>query len=100
MRTPETFDINPKHLKDAVSFAEDNEYSGGRDLRVAIVKGFAREPCHQILGPSKKHDGPSGTILKNGYVIAQWGDTKRVDMTFSVTKSYLSTLGVWQLIEA
>ena len=42
MRTPETFDINPKHLEDAVSFAEDNEYSGGRDLRVAIVKGFAR----------------------------------------------------------
>jgi CubicO group peptidase (beta-lactamase class C family) len=31
-------------------------------------------------------------ILKNGYVIASWGDTKRVDMTFSVTKSYLSTV--------
>jgi CubicO group peptidase (beta-lactamase class C family) len=31
-------------------------------------------------------------ILKNGYVIASWGDTKRVDMTFSVTKSFLSTV--------
>ena len=31
-------------------------------------------------------------ILKNGYCIAKWGDTKRVDMTFSVTKSYLSTI--------
>ena len=29
-----------------VSFAKENEYSGGRDLRVAIVKGFAREPYH------------------------------------------------------
>ena len=92
MQTPEAFDINPKHMEDAVSFAKENEYSGGRDLRVAIVKGFAREPYHQILGPTKKHGGPAGMILKNGYVIAQWGDTKRVDMTFSVTKSYLSTL--------
>ena len=31
-------------------------------------------------------------ILKNGYVIAKWGDVKRVDMTFSVTKSFLSTM--------
>ncbi|MEO1654953.1 MAG: serine hydrolase, partial [Bacteroidota bacterium] len=33
-----------------------------------------------------------GMILKNGYVVAQWGDIRRVDMTFSVTKSYLSTV--------
>ena len=31
-------------------------------------------------------------ILKSGYLIARWGDTRRVDMTFSVTKSYLSTV--------
>jgi CubicO group peptidase (beta-lactamase class C family) len=31
-------------------------------------------------------------ILKKGYVVASWGDTKRVDMTFSVTKSFLSTV--------
>ena len=31
-------------------------------------------------------------ILKNGYVVAKWGDLERVDMTFSVTKSYLSTV--------
>ena len=31
-------------------------------------------------------------IIKDGYVIAEWGDTKRVDMSFSVTKSYLSTM--------
>jgi len=29
---------------------------------------------------------------QNGKIIATWGDTKRVDMTFSVTKSYLSTM--------
>jgi CubicO group peptidase (beta-lactamase class C family) len=31
-------------------------------------------------------------ILKEGYIIAEWGDIDRVDMTFSVTKSYLSTV--------
>lgn len=31
-------------------------------------------------------------ILKDGFVVSSWGDTKRVDMTFSVTKSYLSTV--------
>jgi len=31
-------------------------------------------------------------ILKDGYIIAKWGDIDRVDMTFSVTKSYLSTI--------
>jgi CubicO group peptidase (beta-lactamase class C family) len=31
-------------------------------------------------------------VIKNGYIVAQWGDLNRVDMTFSVAKSYLSTV--------
>ncbi len=84
--------VNSKKLSEAVAFAEANEYSGSRDLRIAILKGFEREPFHQILGPTKKRGGPAGMILKKGYLIAKWGDTKRVDMTFSVTKSFLSTM--------
>jgi len=79
-------------LQAAVDFAMANEYSGARDLRQAILKGFEREPYHQILGPTRKRGGPAGMILKDGYLIASWGDTRRVDMTFSVTKSYLSTV--------
>ncbi|MUP47126.1 class C beta-lactamase-related serine hydrolase [Gramella sp. BOM4] len=78
-------------LQEAVDFAMANEYSGSRDLRQAILKGFEREPYHEILGPTKRRGGPAGMILKNGYLVAEWGDTKRVDMTFSVTKSFLST---------
>jgi len=91
-KSPETFKIEDSKLKNAIAFAEANEYSGSRDLRIAIVKGFEREPFHKILGPTKKRGGPAGMILKNGYIVAQWGDTKRVDMTFSVTKSFLSTM--------
>ena len=79
-------------LSKAVQFAKNNEYSGDRDLRIAILKGFAREPFHEILGPTKKRGGPAGMIIKNGYLAASWGDLNRVDMTFSVTKSYLSTV--------
>ena len=79
-------------LVKAVSFAEQNEYTGSRDLRIAILKGFEKEPYHQILGPTKKRGGPAGIILYKGRTITQWGDLKRVDMTFSVTKSFLSTV--------
>lgn len=78
-------------LSNAIEFAENNEYSESRDLRQAILKGFQHEPYHQILGPTKRRGGPAGIILKNGYIIGEWGDTERVDMTFSVTKSFLST---------
>lgn len=91
-RSPKEVKIDEKGLQEAVRFAEENEYTGSRDLRLAIIKGFEREPFHEILGPTKKRGGPAGMILKDGYVIAQWGDTKRVDMTFSVTKSFLSTV--------
>ena len=91
-KLPEEYKLNTKRLQEAVNFAEKNEYSGSRDLRIAILKGFEREPFHEILGPTKKRGGPAGMILKNGYIIAKWGDIDRVDMTFSVTKSFLSTV--------
>lgn len=91
-RGPDDMGMDEDGVKEAVAFAEKNEYSGSRDLRIAILKGFEREPFHEILGPTKKRGGPAGMILKDGYLIASWGDTKRVDMTFSVTKSFLSTV--------
>ncbi|HLL46702.1 MAG TPA: serine hydrolase, partial [Longimicrobiaceae bacterium] len=30
--------------------------------------------------------------VRGGYIVAEWGDPHRVDMTFSVTKSFLSTV--------
>jgi len=90
--SPATLEMDTSALNTAVDFALANEYSGPKDLRLAILKGFSREPDHDILGPVKQRGGPAGIILKNGYIVAEWGDTRRVDMTFSVTKSYLSTV--------
>ena len=95
-KSPEIFDLN---LDAAIDFARKNEYTGARDLEQAILKGFEREPFHKIMGPVKRRGGPAGMILKNGYKIAEWGDVQRVDMTFSVTKSFLSTTALIALQE-
>ncbi len=91
-KKPSVFDINGAKLNEAVQYAIENEYSGSKDLRQATLKGFEREPYHKIIGPTKKRGAPAGMIIKNGYIISKWGDIDRVDMTFSVTKSYLSTV--------
>lgn len=31
-------------------------------------------------------------VIRGGYIVGEWGDLERVDMTFSVAKSYLSTV--------
>lgn len=91
-KSPAELRINIDKLQEAVSFAKTVEYTGAKDMRIAIAEGFQREPYHQILGPTKKRGGATGVIIKDGYLVAKWGDPKRVDMTFSVTKSYLSTV--------
>lgn len=91
-RTAAEYGMDAEKLSEAVEFAKANEYTGSRDLRVAIHTSFGFEPFDEIVGPTKERGGPAGMILKDGYIIAEWGDIQRVDMTFSVTKSYLSTL--------
>ncbi|MEK6476395.1 serine hydrolase [Catalinimonas sp. 4WD22] len=91
-KSPDEAGINADQLNEAVKFAQEHEYEGARDLRIAILKGFEREPYHTLAGPVKERGGPAGLIIKDGYIVAQWGDVERIDMTFSVTKSYLSTV--------
>jgi hypothetical protein len=79
-------------LDSAVRFAMRNETKTDYDLRLAVLKAYANEPDYKILGPTRHRGKPAGIILRNGYIVAQWGDVDRVDMTFSVTKSYLSTI--------
>lgn len=90
-RRPEDVGMDPDTVQVAVDFAEANEIRGPRDLRLAILDSFSSEPINTIVGPTKKRGGPSGMIVKDGFIVVEWGDTNRVDMTFSVTKSYLST---------
>jgi CubicO group peptidase (beta-lactamase class C family) len=91
-KSPTDFNMNLALFNKAIEFAKSSSNTNTKDLRQDILKGFESEPYHKILGPTKKRGESAGIILRNGYIIEQWGDVQRVDMTFSVTKSYLSTI--------
>jgi len=92
MKKPEEMNINRKLLDSAIHVALTSENNADRDLRIANMKSYSNEPDYKIIGPMKSRGGPAGLVIKNGYIVGQWGDVNRVDMTFSVTKSYLSTV--------
>lgn len=83
--------LNQALLDSAVKLAINNENKVDKDLRIAILKSYANEPDYKIIGPTKERGTAAGMIVKDGYIVAQWGDISRVDMTFSATKSFLST---------
>ena len=91
-KLPESLGLDKNKLEEAINFAVENENSVEKDLRISILHSFGREPGYRIKGPTKFRGETNGLIIKNGYIVGKWGDTKRVDMTFSVTKSYLSTV--------
>ena len=92
IKTPAELKMSTRWIDSAISFAMHNENKVDRDLRIADLKAYANEPFYKIAGPVKQRGGPAGIIIKNGYIVGQWGDIKRVDMDFSATKSYLSTV--------
>jgi CubicO group peptidase (beta-lactamase class C family) len=80
-------------LQDAVKFAIASESKESRDLKEAhYLSAFGREPFGFPLGPMKERGPATGLIIKGGYIIAEWGDPLRVDLTFSVAKSFLSSV--------
>ena len=91
-KKPEELKMNKYWLDSAVNMALKSENKVDKDLRIANMKSYSREPDYKIIGPMKERGAPAGLVIKNGYIVAQWGDVNRVDMTFSVTKSYLSTV--------
>jgi len=92
IKKPEEMKMDRKLLDSAIHVALISENKADRDLRIANMKSYSNEPDYKIIGPMKSRGGPAGLVIKNGYIVGQWGDINRVDMTFSVTKSYLSTV--------
>src|SRR5246127_1309475 len=80
-------------LAAAARYAMEHETPWKRDLGAVVAKDFEeRPPWNETLGPVRPRGGPNGLVLHAGQIVAEWGDTTRVDMTFSVAKSYLSIL--------
>ena len=84
--------FNAARLEAAVDFALENESKMNRDIGVALAQGHFEDPwpIGKTIGPVKPRAEPSGVILRYGKLVKTWGDPHRVDMTFSISKSYLA----------
>lgn len=92
-REPAALGLDKARLDDAIAYAKANENPGDKDLSQDIPRTFRREaPYNELIGPTAVRGGSSGIVIRRGYVAAEWGDTLRPDMTFSVTKTFLSTV--------
>jgi CubicO group peptidase (beta-lactamase class C family) len=84
--------MDPARLDAAIKFALANENPATKDLAVDLATTFGREPFDTPIGPIKPRGALNGIIIRRGSIVAEWGETSRVDMTFSVTKTFLSTI--------
>lgn len=96
-RKPEQAGMDAALVERAVAFAVANQNKETKDQAAAILSAFGGEPGFRLLGPAAPRGDTNGMIIRHGYIVAEWGDTRRADMTFSVTKSFLSTLAALAL---
>jgi CubicO group peptidase (beta-lactamase class C family) len=90
-RSPAQVRMDAKLVDDAIAFARANESKAPRDLELNHYTTFGREPYGEATGPLKPRGDMTGIIIRHGYIVSEWGEPERVDMTFSVTKSFVST---------
>jgi CubicO group peptidase (beta-lactamase class C family) len=91
-KAPAEVGLDAKRLKEAIDYAISAESRNPRDLTLNHYQTFGREPHGEAIGPIKDRGDPTGVIVRRGYLVAEWGEPLRVDMTHSVTKSLLSSV--------
>lgn len=91
-RSPASMGVDPAKLDSAIAFAKRNESRQARNMDSAQQQSFGKEPYSEPVGALEDRADPSGIIIYKGYIIAEWGQPSRVDITNSVTKSFLSSV--------
>lgn len=91
--TPEAEGMDSARLNQAVQAAIASENPLPKDMFQYLATTFgAHEPLSTPIGPIKDRGPANGVITRHGYIVAEWGDPKRIDMTFSVSKTFLTTV--------
>lgn len=92
-RSPEAVGMDSSLLQQAVHYAMEQATDAPADLKLAHYESpFGREPFSDPIGPLPERGPCTGLIIRHGYIVAAWGDPGRSDLTFSVAKSFLSTV--------
>ncbi len=85
-KSPAELGMDSVKLSAAVEFAQS--HGGTWDFGRDQVRTFGRP-----LGPlPEKRAATNGIILRRGYIVATFGDTRASDPVYSVAKSFLSTV--------
>ena len=86
-KSPAEVGMDAAKLTAAIEFAKARETNWPRDFSTQ-EKIFGT-----LLGPiPKARAATNGVIIRNGYVVAEFGETNAVDPTYSVAKSMLATV--------
>lgn len=89
-RAPASLGLDPALIDRAIATAQAGESNAPRDLAFNHQLTFGREPHGEPIGPFSVRGEQTGLIVHQGYIVAAWGEPEKVDMTFSVSKSFLS----------
>ena len=95
---PRAAGFDPDRLAAAAAFAQDVESRWPRTMVLADGRYIGTAdmgeapPFDTVLGEVRPRGGAGGLVIRGGRIAAEWGDTDRVDMTFSIAKSYLAVL--------
>jgi CubicO group peptidase (beta-lactamase class C family) len=92
-RDPAAMGLDSAMLTEAVKAALATENQNTKDLAVDIPNTFRNEaPYNNLIGPTQERAAGNLVVIYKGYAVASAGDNDRADMTFSVTKTFLSTV--------
>jgi CubicO group peptidase (beta-lactamase class C family) len=91
-KRPEDAGMNPALVTEAVQLAVAAETPGPKDMVLFLHNSFGKEPFNTLVGPVKDRGPAGGLVTRHGYIVAEWGDPRRVDITNSVTKTFLTTV--------
>jgi CubicO group peptidase (beta-lactamase class C family) len=91
-RPPADVGMDPALIAQAVQQAIASETTEPRDMTQFLKGSFGREPHSELIGPVRDRGPAAGLIVHRGVIVAEWGDPRRVDMTHSVTKTFLTTV--------
>lgn len=91
-KTPAQVGLDDNAIQQAVSFAMSHETKASRDGELFQYNSYKNEPFNEAVGPLTERGGPTGLIIYKGYIVAEWGQPSRIDITNSVSKSFLSTI--------
>jgi Beta-lactamase len=91
-KTPSEMGLDAAKIQEAIAFHKENEIKNPRSMEQSHYQSFGKEPYGFAIGPFADRGEPTGVIIYKGYIVAEWGEPKRCDITHSVTKSFLSTV--------